>query len=99
MLFNNFPTVEYRFKNLRTISILDIFRSVKFTKKTLNSTVVFDTYSISDGDTPESISEMILLILTKSGPDTLHRKLQDHPNFTLGSLSFLMKQQKLKKEI
>lgn len=59
MLFNNFPTVEYRFKNLRTISILDIFRSVKFTKKTLNSTVVFDTYSISDGDTPESISEQV----------------------------------------
>tara|TARA_S200002703_G_scaffold50458_1_gene43812 strand:+ start:4678 stop:5613 length:936 start_codon:yes stop_codon:yes gene_type:complete len=59
MLFNNFPTVEYRFKNLRTVSILDIFRSVKFTKKTLNSTVAFDTYTISDGDTPESISEQV----------------------------------------
>ena len=59
MLFNNFPTVEYRFKNLRRVPILDIFKSVKFTKKTLNSPVVFDSYTVSDGDTPESIAGQV----------------------------------------
>ena len=35
MYFKNFPNIEYRFSDIRTINMVDIFRSVKFTKKIL----------------------------------------------------------------
>lgn len=60
MYFNNFPTIDYSFlSGLRNVNLVDIFRSVKFSKKTLNSVEIFDTYIVSDGDTPERVADQV----------------------------------------
>ena len=58
MYFKNFPNIEYRF-NTRGIEMVDIFRSVKFTKATLDSVELFETFSLNDGDTPEKIADQV----------------------------------------
>ena len=42
MYFESHPKIEYRFPNLRTVTMMDIFRSVKFTQRTLNDPTIFD---------------------------------------------------------
>ena len=58
MYFKNFPNIEYRF-DTRGIEMVDIFRSVKFTKATLNSVELFETFNLNDGDTPEKIADQV----------------------------------------
>lgn len=59
MYFKNFPNIEYRFSDIRTINMVDIFRSVKFTKKTLDSVEIFETFTLTDGDTPERVADQV----------------------------------------
>ena len=59
MYFESHPKIEYRFPNLRTVTMMDIFRSVKFTQKTLKDPTIFDLVKLEDGVTPEVIAQQV----------------------------------------
>lgn len=59
MYFESHPKIEYRFPNFRTVTMMDIFRSVKFTQKTLKDPTIFDLVKLEDGVTPEVIAQQV----------------------------------------
>jgi hypothetical protein len=59
MYFESHPKIEYRFPNLRTVTMMDIFRSVKFTQQTLRDPAIFDFVKLEDGSTPEVIAQEV----------------------------------------
>ncbi len=56
MYFNKFPKIAYKFPNNKTVIVTDIFRSVKFTKETLEKPELFEEFMLTDGDRPESVA-------------------------------------------
>lgn len=60
MYFNNFPVISYPFEingEIKNILITDISKNIRFISKSLNAIRLFDSYIISDGETPEIIAD------------------------------------------
>jgi hypothetical protein len=56
MLFNRYPKTTYTFQNDKTLEIVDIFRKVSLTQSTLNKEILYDTYFMTSGESPELVS-------------------------------------------
>lgn len=64
MYFKEFPNIFYDFKydgtNETKVSVVtDITRNIRFRKEILENVVMYDSYDIEDGDTPEIIAEKV----------------------------------------
>jgi hypothetical protein len=63
--FSNFPKTLFLLKPAayqvpaEYISLTDITRNVRFKKEVLDNIVLYDTYNIKEGDTPEIVSEKL----------------------------------------
>ena len=60
MYFNSFPTIPYdsngdgKFKDVK-----NLMRRVAFRSKVRTNTLMFDTYDVKEGETPESIADKL----------------------------------------
>lgn len=62
--FNNFAVDAYDFQittdtSRKTYLVVDIIRNVRIKKETLENILIYDLYTINDGETPELISERL----------------------------------------
>ena len=54
--FERMPKINYPFPDFPDLEMLDIFRRVSFTRKTINDTGNFTQYTVIDGERPEDIA-------------------------------------------
>ena len=51
--FKNFPEIDYKLSNGKTILIKDFFRKSKVEQEALNSIVEYSLYELADGERPD----------------------------------------------
>ena len=60
MYFSNFPTILYdSFGSGQTKDVKNLLRRVAIRSKIKTNTLLFDTYDVKEGETPESIADKL----------------------------------------